>query len=169
MTINHAGRSLCGEGINNHVVGGRHQGARQRGVRRDVNRIGRAIAFALHDGNHHTAHGRGVGHRRSRYATKQSRGHHIGQTQTTTPMPDQAAREVDDLVGNAAMQHQLTGEDEEWNRQERKHIHAGNHHLNRGFKWQPFHREGGQTGQTNGKCHRHTQDQKEHKAQTQYG
>jgi hypothetical protein len=82
---------------------------------------------------------------------------------------DQAAGKVDDLVGNTAVQHELTGEDEEGNGQEGKHIHARDHHLDGGLKRQAFHGKGGQTGQANGKRHGHAQQQEGDEAQTEYG
>jgi len=44
-------------------------------------------------------------------------------------MADQAVGEAHDALGNAAMQHQLTGKGGERNSQEGEHLHASHHFL----------------------------------------
>ena len=109
-----------------------------------VDRVVSAVALFFHHRDHHPAHGRDVGDRRARNAAEQGAGDHVGHAQPPALMPEQAAREVDDLVGDAAVQHEFAGEDKEGNGQERKDVHSGNHVLEREFQGETFDPVGGQ-------------------------
>ena len=138
-------------------------------MRGHVDSVGGAVTLPLHDRNHDATHGRGVRHRGARHSAEQRRRHHVRESQPTLPMTYKAACKGDDLVGDSAVQHQLSGEDEEGNGEERKHVHARYHHLNGGLEGQTLDRERRQTAEPDRECHRHAQRQKEDEAQTENG
>ena len=84
-------------------------------------------------------------------------------------MPDQVAREGDDLVGDAAVQHQLAGEDEERDRQEREHVHPGDHALERGRERKALDQVGEDAGQRDGERDRDAQQQEDREADAKNG
>ncbi len=127
-----------GQRIDDHVVAGRHQRADQRGMGGDVDRVVHVVAFPLHHRDHHRAHRRHVRDRRTRDPTEQRAGDDVRHPEPATDVTDQAFRQFDDPMGDAAVKHQFAGEDEERNRQEREHGHAGDHPAEDHRHRQPF-------------------------------
>ncbi len=84
-------------------------------------------------------------------------------------MADQAVGELDDAFGNTAVEHQLPGEDEKGDGQEAEDLHAANHLLEDDGHRQIGGQDGGHAAQTDGKGHRHAQDQQQREADAQDG
>jgi hypothetical protein len=82
---------------------------------------------------------------------------------------DQAVGEAHDAVGDAAVEHQLAGEHEERDRQEREHLHAADHLLEHHGDRQAGRQDGGHRGQADGEGHRHAQQQQDDEARRHDG
>jgi hypothetical protein len=117
------------EGEDDEVVRGRHQRADERRVGRDVDRVVGVVALLLHQRDHHRAHRRDVGERRAGDAAEQRAADHVAHAQAAADVADQAVGEADDPLRDAAVEHQLAGEDEERDRQEGEDLHPADHLL----------------------------------------
>ena len=169
MPVDHSGSSLRSKRVDDHVVRGGHERTGERGVRRDVDGVGGAVTLPLHDRDHDATHGRGIRYGRTRDAAEQCGCQYVREPQAPLPVTDEAAGEVHDFVGDTSMQHQLARKDKEGNGEEREHVHAGDHHLDRCFKRQAFNGKCRQATQPDREGDRDAQQQENNEAQTQNG
>ena len=79
-------------------------------------------------------------------------------------MADQTIGKAHDALGDAAIQHQLAGENEKGNGQKTEHLHAADHLLEHHGHRQPGGNDGGDRRQPNRKRNRHAQHQEEREA-----
>ena len=79
-------------------------------------------------------------------------------------MPDQAVGEAHDAVGDAAIQHQLTREDEEGDGEEAEDLHAADHLLEDDGHGQAGRDDGGHRRQPDRERDRHAQQQQQREA-----
>ena len=153
-----------GEGVDDHVVAGRHQRAHQRRMGRDVDGVVGVVALLLHHGDHDAAHRRHVGDRRAGHSPEQRAGDHVRHAQPAAHVADGAFREIDDLLRDAAVKHQFAGEDEERDGQEREDVHPRNHPLEHHRDRDALERDGRDAGQADGESDRDAQDQEQSEA-----
>ena len=144
------------ERVDDHVVARRHERADERGVGRHVDRVVGVVALLLHHRDHHRAHGRHVGHRRARTRRRTA----CRRPRWTCPArrgcgPTMLLRRPHDLVGDAAVQHQLAAEDEERDGEEREDVHPGHHLLEEDGDRQTLVEDGAQGRQPDREGDRH--------------
>ncbi|MNL68592.1 hypothetical protein D3C87_1933370 [compost metagenome] len=84
-------------------------------------------------------------------------------------MADHGLGCVDDLVGDAAMQHQFTGENEERNGEKRKYVHARHHLLEADGDRKTFIKNGAKRRQADRKSNRDPRDEEADKSDTKNG
>ena len=102
-------------------------------------------------------------------AAEQGAGDHVRHAEPAADVADHGARGRHDLVGDAAVQHQLAAEDEERDGQEREDVHAGHHLLEDDGDRQALVEDGAQGGEADGEGDRDAQDQEAEEGDGQDG
>ena len=106
-------------GEQDQVVRRRHQERDERGGDRDVHGEVPVVTAVDHLRDHRAADCRDVGDRGAGHAAEEQRRQHVDLAEPAAQPPDQRGGERDQPVGDAAAQHQFTGEDEQGNRDQR--------------------------------------------------
>ena len=97
----------AGDRVDDHVVRRRDQQRDDGGVHRDVDGVVLGVAALLHLRDHDAADRRGVRDGGARDAAEQGRGDDVDLAEAAAQMPDEAGREADQAVGDAAAHHQV--------------------------------------------------------------
>ncbi len=84
-------------------------------------------------------------------------------------MADQRVGEAHDALGDAAVEHQLAGEDEERNGEEGEHLHAADHLLEDDGERQPGGEDGGDRRQADRERDRNPNEQQQREADCEDG
>jgi len=155
--------------IDDHVVAGGHERPDERRMGRHVDGVVGVVPLLLHHRDHHGAHRRHVGHGRAAHAAEQRARHHVGHAQAAAHVTRCALGEPHDLVGHAAVQHQLAAEDEERDREEREHVHPGHHLLEQHTQRQALVEDGADRRESDREGHRNAQDEQAEERQAQDG
>ena len=129
-----------------------------------------AIEAALDHLRNHRAADRGhVRNRRTGHAAEEQIRQHIDLAEAAADMTDQAGGKTDQAFGNAAAQHQLTGKDEQRNRDQRDRTGAGRELLggeNQRQVEMQYHQHRGRGQRVR---NRHTREQQQAEGQKQQG
>ena len=101
----------------------------------------------------------GIGHRGARHTRKDHAGDHVDVAEPAAEMADQRAREIEHALGDAAVVHQVSGQDEEGDGEQGeprgRHVHALGHH--RQDERVTERDEGSGGGQAHGREDRHSE------------
>jgi hypothetical protein len=108
-----------------------------------------------------------VGDRRARDTSEQRARDDVRHAEPAADMADHVSGCRHDLVGDAAVEHQLAAEDEKWDRQKRKDVHAGHHLLKDDCNRQALDQDGAQRRQADGKSDGNPQRQEPEKGDSQ--
>ena len=94
-----------------------------------VHRVVGVVTLSFHQRDHHGAHRRNVGHWRADNAAEQRTAQYVAHAEPASHVADKAVGQPHDALGDAAVEHQLAGEDEEGTGQEAENLHAAHHLL----------------------------------------
>ncbi len=157
----------CGK--EDQVVRWRHQQRDQRGGHADIDREVAVVTALDHLRDHRAADRGNVGDCGPGHPAEKQRGQDRHLPQAAAQAADQRRGQRDQAFGNAAAHHDLAGEDEQRDRDQRRRAGAGGNLLDQHHRRQAEVQQGGQRGSRQRERHRHADDQQQGEHQEEQG
>ena len=156
-----ADRHARGGAVDHHQDRRRDHGAHGRGAGGEAHRELLVVAALLHRRAEDRADGGGVGGARAGDAGQEHAHDHVHVGQPAAQVPDHRHRELHQALRDAAVGHDVAGEEEERQREQREGVDAGEHLLDRDHERQVRHPDDEQRAQDEGERDRHAQDEEQ--------
>ena len=155
------GHAAGRHGVDDHVVAGRHHDALDGRSRSERHGEVGVVVFLFHHRDHDGPDGGRVGGRRTRNVAEQETRHAVDHGQAAADHADKELGQIDQPYGETAFTHDMAGQNEEGNGQQREGVQPLDHLLTDGGQRQVHHRCGDNRG-----CGQHERDRKAQQEQT---